>query len=78
MDPQRALNMGHVVNRNGATELEEGTEAIEIAEKLEAMGHEVVITRFNTGFSGLHAILLEGDKLIGAADPRRDGLVLGH
>ncbi len=75
MDPQQALNMGHVVNRNGATELEEGTEATDIAEKLEAMGHEVKITGLN---SGLHSILLDGDKLIGAADPRRDGLVLGH
>ena len=75
MDPQQALNMGHVVNRNGATELEEGTEATGFAEKLEAMGHTVRITRLN---SGLHAILLEGDKLLGAADPRRDGLVLGN
>jgi gamma-glutamyltranspeptidase/glutathione hydrolase len=75
MDPQQALNMGHVVNRNGTTELEDGTEAIEIAKLLEAKGHKVKITRLN---SGLHAIQLKGDKLIGAADPRRDGLVLGN
>ena len=75
MDPQKALNMGHVVNRNGTTELEDGTEAIEIAKLLEAKGHKVKITKLN---SGLHAIQLKGDKLIGAADPRRDGLVLGN
>ena len=75
MDPQQALNMGHVVNRNGTTELEDGTDAIEIAKLLEAKGHKVKITRLN---SGLHAIQLKGDKLIGAADPRRDGLVLGN
>jgi len=75
MDPQQALNMGHVVNRNGATELEEGTEAVEIAKQLEAKGHEVKIKRLN---SGLHAIQIRGDKLIGGADPRRDGVVLGH
>ncbi|QHQ36045.1 gamma-glutamyltransferase [Algicella marina] len=75
MDPQEALNAGHVVNRNGATDLEEGTEAAELASALEALGHEVNIANLN---SGLHAILLEGGKLIGAADPRREGVAVGE
>ena len=74
MDPQDALNMGHVVNRNGATDLEEGTEAVELQAELEALGHEVNVRSLN---SGLHAILLEEDQLVGAADPRRDGVALG-
>ncbi len=75
MDPQEALNMGHVVNRNGATDLEEETDAAEMATALEALGHEVNVRNLN---SGLHAILLKDGKLIGAADPRREGVALGE
>lgn len=75
MAPQTALNMGHVVNRNGATDLEEGTEAVELQAALEAKGHEVSVRPLN---SGLHAILIDGFRLYGAADPRRDGVALGR
>ncbi len=75
MDPQDALNMGHVVNRNGATDLEEGTEAVELQAQLEALGHEVKIRGLN---SGLHAIMIDVIDLYGAADPRRDGVALGR
>ena len=75
MDPQDALNMGHVVNRNGATDLEEGTEAVGFKEELEVMGHKINVRNLN---SGLHAILIEDGKLIGAADPRREGVALGE
>ena len=75
MHPQQAVSLGHFVNRNGATDLEEGTEAVQLKEPLEAMGHEVTIRNLN---SGLHAILIEKDKLLGGADPRREGIVLGE
>lgn len=75
MAPQTALNMGHVVNRNGKTDLEEGTEAADLQEALEAKGHEVSIRSLN---SGLHAILIDGFRLYGAADPRRDGVAVGR
>ena len=75
MDPQEALNMGHVVNRNGATDLEEGTEAVELQAGLEALGHEVNVRGLN---SGLHTILVDGIHLYGAADPRRDGVAVGR
>ena len=74
MDPQDALDMGHVVNRNGNTDLEAGTEAEQLSSALQGLGHEVNVRSLN---SGLHAILLQDDKLIGAADPRREGLALG-
>ena len=74
MDPQEALNAGHVVNRNGATDLEEGTEAANLAPALEALGHEVNIRNLN---SGLHVILIDEGSYIGAADPRREGVALG-
>jgi gamma-glutamyltranspeptidase/glutathione hydrolase len=75
MDPQAAVAMGHVVNRNGPTELEEGTEAANLAEALEAMGHEVKVRGLE---SGLHAIRIDGETLTGGADPRREGVVLGE
>ncbi|MEM7615540.1 MAG: gamma-glutamyltransferase, partial [Pseudomonadota bacterium] len=75
MDPQEALNMGHVVNRNGATDLEEGTDAEGFTEALVALGHEVNVRNLN---SGLHVIQLKDGQLIGAADGRREGVALGE
>jgi len=75
MDPQMALDLGHVVNRNGATDLEEDTDAAGLAPVLQALGHDTKIRNMN---SGLHAIVIRGDQLIGAADKRREGVVLGN
>lgn len=75
MDPQDALDMGHVVNRNGKTDLEEGTEAAELQSELEALGHEINVRSLN---SGLHSILIEGFRFYGAADPRRGGVAAGR
>ena len=74
LDPQQALNLGHFANRNGATDLEAGTDAAAWKEALEARGHKVNVRDLN---SGLHAILIEDGKLVGGADPRREGLVMG-
>ncbi|RED50731.1 gamma-glutamyltransferase [Aestuariispira insulae] len=74
MHPQQAVSLGHFVNRNGATDLEEGTEAVQFKGILEAMGHEVKIRNLN---SGLHAILIHEGGLSGGADPRREGTVMG-
>ncbi|MDH3714305.1 MAG: gamma-glutamyltransferase, partial [Gammaproteobacteria bacterium] len=75
MDPQQALNLGHFVNRNGATDLEAGTDVAAWQAALEARGHKVKVRDLN---SGLHAILIADSKLIGGADPRREGLVMGE
>lgn len=75
MDPQRAVDLGHVVNRNGATDLEEGSDAAAYGLGLQAMGHDVKIRNMN---SGLHVIQIgEDGVLTGAADKRREGVVLG-
>ena len=74
MLPQEAINLGHFVNRNGPTDLEEGTGAVAFKQSLEARGHEVKVRDLN---SGLHAILMQDGKLYGGADPRREGVVMG-
>ncbi|MEQ8355775.1 MAG: gamma-glutamyltransferase [Kiloniellaceae bacterium] len=70
---QQAVSLPNFVNRNGATDLEEGT-GIEAAKAvLEAWGHEVNVRALT---SGLHGIRLTADGLQGGADPRREGVVL--
>ena len=74
MHPADAVSLGHIVNRNGATELEENTQAESLASELESLGHEIKFRDLN---SGLHLILIADDELIGAADPRREGIAKG-
>ena len=74
MDPQAAVDMPHVVNRNGATDLEEGTEAEALAAELESLGHQIKVRGLT---SGLHAILIRDGQLIGGADSRREGIAAG-
>ena len=75
MDPQEAIDMGHVVNRNGKTDLEEGTDAVNLADAFAALGHETNVRNLN---SGLHVIKIENGQLIGAADSRREGVAMGE
>lgn len=74
MDPQQAIDMGHVSNRNGPTDLEDGTPVTSWRSALEAKGHTVKIRSMN---SGLHAIKIGDTMLSGGADPRREGAVRG-
>ena len=74
MTPAEAVARGHVVNRNGGTDLEEGTEAATLSGPLGALGHEINVRNLN---SGLHIIAIGDEGLSGAADPRREGFVLG-
>ena len=75
MDLQSAINSGHVVNRNGFTEIEEGSDALALVAELEKIGHKVKVRNLN---SGIQMIKIKNDgRLVGAADPRREGLVLG-
>ena len=73
-DIQTAVAAGHFQSRNGATELEKGTNAEGLKADLEARGHKVAI---KTMTSGLHAIQATPNGLYGGADPRREGLALG-
>lgn len=74
MDIQSAIDLGHVVNRNGGTDLEAGTEAEALQVALEARGHTINVRDLN---SGLHGIMITDDGLVGGADPRREGIVRG-
>lgn len=76
MDPQDAIETGHFLHRNGKTlDLELASNAADFKQALEDKGHNVKVRDLN---SGLHAILIKQGKLIGAADPRREGVAMGE
>lgn len=75
MDIADAVAAPHIVSRGGPVDLEKGTTAEALAPALEALGHEVKIRPMT---SGLHGIVFDGDKMVGGADPRREGVVLGR
>ncbi len=74
MEPQAAIDMPHVVNRNGSTDLEENTGAALHQADLEKLGHEIKVRKLT---SGLHAIVIKDNELFGAADSRREGIAAG-
>jgi gamma-glutamyltranspeptidase / glutathione hydrolase len=74
LDPQQAINLPKITNRNKVTTLEKGTSILELKSGLEAKGHKVVVRDLN---SGIHAIEVTNSGLIGGADPRREGKVMG-
>jgi len=71
---QDAIALPHHINKNGRTELEQGTVLEKIAPALEKLGHDV---RFSPKTSGLQGIRVVPGGLEGGADPRREGLVIG-
>ena len=76
MDPQAAIDQGRLVHRNrGKIALEKGTSAAEFESDLKAKGHTVEVRNLT---SGLHAIQIKDGKLIGGADPRREGVAMGE
>jgi len=74
LDPQAAIDLPNVINRNGDTELEKGSAAEALAKALQLRGHRVTISTLN---SGLHAIAVDRRGLWGGADRRREGVALG-
>lgn len=75
LDPQAAVSLPHLVNRFGTYDVEEGTSAADMAEPLTELGFEVGARGLA---SGLHAIAVSADGLLGGADPRREGIALGE
>lgn len=76
MTLQEAVNVPHISNRNGLTELEANTKAETLADSLKMMGHSVKVRDLN---SGLHAIRrLPNGKWESGVDNRREGLALGE
>ena len=74
IDIQSAVEMGHVTNRNGATDLEADTAMVDLQPDLEARGHTVNVRALTSGTHGIH---VTDDGLLGGADPRREGVALG-
>ena len=74
MDPQAAVAMPHLVNRFGPFDIEAGTPAQPLAGPLAQLGFETNVTELN---SGLHAIAITPEGLLGGADPRREGIAIG-
>ena len=73
---QDAINQPHVSNRNGLTELEAGTAAVNLQTALETLGHQIKVRDLN---SGLHAFRrLPNGKWESGVDKRREGLALGE
>ncbi len=70
---QAAIALPRHANRNGATELEEGTPLEAIETDLQTRGHRVLVRELT---SGLHGIRRTPQGLEGGADPRREGIVL--
>jgi gamma-glutamyltranspeptidase / glutathione hydrolase len=74
MDIQSAVDLPHMTNRNGSTDLEKGTNLEALAPALKSFGHTVKIKPMT---SGLHGIRIRDGKLYGGADHRREGVALG-
>lgn len=74
LDIQAAIDLGHVVNRNGVTDLEANTPAALFQSALVIRGHQVRRRDLN---SGLHGIAVTENGLQGGADPRREGVARG-
>ncbi|MBL8663148.1 MAG: gamma-glutamyltransferase [Candidatus Odyssella sp.] len=74
MDIAAAVSAPHVATTGAVAELEQGTDAEALAERLARLGHKVAVRELN---SGLHGIQITQDTLIGGADPRREGAAMG-
>ena len=75
LSPQEAINLPNITARNGSVRIEIDKIDPELADKLEALGHNIVRSKGEN--SGIHIIYKQEDgSLIGAADPRREGIAL--
>lgn len=80
LDVQRAININNMININGIYEVDSSGsfDTKTLIKELENIGYEVDKKKLN---SGIHAIQIKYNKngkiLEGAADPRREGVVVG-
>jgi gamma-glutamyltranspeptidase/glutathione hydrolase len=75
IDIQEAVSNPNFVVLNEIVELEKNSEITKLKKDLEKLGHQVEI---KDQTSGIHAIKIDNDNLLGAADPRRDGVAIGE
>ena len=62
------------INMNGATMIEANSPLVQLAPALTAIGHQVRITRFDSGVNGIKRV---PGGYEGGADPHREGAALG-
>ncbi|OZI28303.1 gamma-glutamyltransferase [Bordetella genomosp. 7] len=74
LDIQQAIALPNMGSRNQATEVERGTALQDMLPALQGMGHETRAVDFPSGIQG---IVIDQGSLVGGADPRREGLVMG-
>ena len=74
LDIQSAIDLPNHVNRNGATELEKGTNVTKRADALRQLKHKVSIRVLNSGLQGIRVTPKGFD---GGADGRREGVAVG-
>jgi gamma-glutamyltranspeptidase/glutathione hydrolase len=76
MNPQQAVDFGRIASRNGTVDLEENSTVSALRGQLAQRGHTALKVR-NLN-SGLHVIEVQPGRLIGGADPRREGVARGR
>ena len=72
---EAAIGSPHIINLNRGLELEAGRISQSTQKALTARGHRLTL---RSQSSGIHAIAIINDRLMGAADPRREGTARGE
>ena len=75
MDPQSAIDAPRCFSGPDGMEVERGYSDA-VRSELADLGHKVIIP--DTPLGGAQAIRIDGDVLVGASDPRKDGCALGY
>ncbi len=75
MDMQEAISYPRIAYAGKTLELEADSSLASRQRALEALGHEVTLRQLVSGVHGIHVI---DGQFVGGADPRREGVALGH
>lgn len=75
MDIQQAIAQPHFLDRNVGLELEAGTPLAGLADEMRTRGHKVSVGEQGSGLQGIE---VRSGRLIGGADPRREGVAIGR